>query len=45
MSISRFRRILVKNLGEFWLFQAMKHVFNNVMKVTFDQMFIFLNCK
>lgn len=43
MSISRFRRILVKNLGEFWLFEDMKHVFNNVMKVTFDQMFIFLN--
>lgn len=45
MSISRFRRILVKNLDEFWLFKDMKHVFNNVMKVTFDQMFIFLNCK
>lgn len=45
MSISRFRRILVKNLGEFWFFEDMKNVFNNVMKVTFDQMFIFLNCK
>lgn len=43
MSISRFRRILEKNLGEFWLFEDMKHVFNNVMKVTFEQSFIFPN--
>ena len=38
MSISRFRRILEKNLGEFWLFED-----NNVMKVIFEQSFIFPN--